>query len=86
MGTPEIASQVLEKLILCGYNIVGVVSQPDRPVGRKKLLLPTPTKEVALKYNTYLRKSQANPKKSRRNPHSVGPRHAMREPLFCIAG
>lgn len=51
MGTPEIASQVLEKLLLCGYNIVGVVSQPDRPVGRKKLLLPTPTKEVALKYN-----------------------------------
>ena len=51
MGTPEIASSVLEKLILCGYNIVGVVSQPDRPVGRKKLLLPTPTKEVALKYH-----------------------------------
>ncbi|MBE6135821.1 MAG: methionyl-tRNA formyltransferase [Erysipelotrichaceae bacterium] len=51
MGTPEIAAGVLEKLILCGYNIVGVVSQPDRPVGRKKLLLPTPTKEVALKYN-----------------------------------
>ena len=51
MGTPEIASNVLEKLILCGYHIVGVVSQPDRPVGRKKLLLPTPTKEVAIKYN-----------------------------------
>ena len=51
MGTPEIASNVLEKLILCGYKIVGVVSQPDRPVGRKKLLLPTPTKEVASKYN-----------------------------------
>ena len=51
MGTPEIASQVLEKLVLCGYNIVGVVSQPDRPVGRKQLLLPTPTKEVAIKYN-----------------------------------
>ena len=50
MGTPEIASQVLEKLILCGYNIVGVISQPDRPVGRKKLLLPTPTKEIANKY------------------------------------
>ncbi|MBE6133529.1 MAG: methionyl-tRNA formyltransferase [Erysipelotrichaceae bacterium] len=51
MGTPIIAASVLEKLILCGYNIVGVISQPDRPVGRKKLLLPTPTKEVALKYN-----------------------------------
>lgn len=51
MGTPEIAASVLEKLVLCGYNIVGVVSQPDRPIGRKKLILPTPTKEVAMKYN-----------------------------------
>ena len=51
MGTPEIAASVLEKLLLCGYNIVGVVSQPDRPVGRKQLLLPTPTKEVANKYS-----------------------------------
>ena len=51
MGTPEIASNVLEKLLLCGYNIVGVVSQPDRPVGRKHIIMPTPTKEVAIKYN-----------------------------------
>ena len=50
MGTPEIASNVLEKLCLCGYNIVGVVSQPDRPVGRKHVIMPTPTKEIANKF------------------------------------
>ena len=51
MGTPEMSAKVLEALISGGFNIVGVVAQEDRPVGRKKLLLPTPTKEVALKYN-----------------------------------
>ena len=50
MGTPEIASNLLEKLLLCGYNIVGVVSQPDRPVGRKHVIMPTPTKEIASKF------------------------------------
>ena len=51
MGTPDIAAGVLEKMIEAGYFIVGVVSQPDRPVGRKHLLQATPTKQVALKYN-----------------------------------
>ena len=50
MGTPEIAASVLERMILLGYNIVGVVSQPDRPVGRKQILEATPTKKVAEKY------------------------------------
>ena len=51
MGTPEIAASVLERLVLAGYNIVGVVSQPDRPVGRKQILEATPTKKVAQKYD-----------------------------------
>lgn len=51
MGTPSIASYVLEGLINNGLNIVGVVTQPDKEVGRKKVLTPSPCKEVALKYN-----------------------------------
>lgn len=51
MGTPVFSQYILEKLILAGYNIIGLVSQPDRPVGRKRIITPTPTKEVALKYN-----------------------------------
>ena len=50
MGTPVIAKTVLTALIEEGYNIVGLIAQPDRPVGRKKELLPVPTKEVALNY------------------------------------
>ena len=50
MGTPDFSVPVLEALIE-NYNVVGVVSQPDKEVGRKRVLTPTPTKEVALKHN-----------------------------------
>ncbi len=51
MGTPDIASKVFEAMILDGYHFVGLVAQPDRPVGRKGILEPVPTKKVALKYD-----------------------------------
>lgn len=51
MGTPAFSAYILEKLIEAKYNIVGVVSQPDREVGRKRILTATPVKEVALKHN-----------------------------------
>lgn len=51
MGTPSISAKVLEGLILNGYHVVAVIAQPDRPVGRKKILEPVPTKVVAEKYN-----------------------------------
>ena len=51
MGTPVFSQYIFEKLILSGYNIVALISQPDRPVGRKRIIAPTPTKEIALKYN-----------------------------------
>lgn len=51
LGTPMFAACVLQGLIDNGYNVISVVSQPDKPVGRKKVLMPTPVKEVALKHN-----------------------------------
>ena len=51
MGTPEISAYVLEGLLSHGYNVVALIAQPDRPVGRKKILEPVPTKVVAEKYN-----------------------------------
>ena len=50
MGTPEFSVPVLEGLIE-HYDVVGVVSQPDKPVGRKQELMATPTKKVALEHN-----------------------------------
>ena len=47
MGTPEFAVPSLEALIGAGYEVVAAVTQPDRPVGRKKTLTPPPVKVCA---------------------------------------
>lgn len=49
MGTPDFAVPVLEMLIE-NYDVVLVVTKPDKPVGRKQILTPSPIKEVALKH------------------------------------
>lgn len=51
MGTPDFAAIHLKKLIDNNFNIVGVFSQPDKPRGRGKKILPTPVKMVALEHN-----------------------------------
>ena len=51
MGTPEISAEVFEAMIIDGYHFVGLVAQPDRPVGRRGELEKVPTKVVAEKYN-----------------------------------
>ena len=48
MGTPEFARVALEKLVESGFEIVGVVTQPDKPVGRKLTLTAPPVKAYAL--------------------------------------
>ncbi|MCA2500591.1 methionyl-tRNA formyltransferase [Staphylococcus xylosus] len=49
MGTPDFSTKVLEMLI-AEHNVIAVVTQPDRPVGRKRTLTPPPVKEVATKH------------------------------------
>ena len=48
MGTPAFSAPILRMLHEEGYEILAVVTQPDRPVGRKKVLTPPPVKEEAL--------------------------------------
>lgn len=49
MGTPEFAVETLKRLVEGGYNVVGVVTQPDKPVGRHGSVLRAPAvKEYAL--------------------------------------
>lgn len=49
MGTPHFSVPILTMLHEEGYEILAVVTQPDRPVGRKKVLTPPPVKEEALR-------------------------------------
>lgn len=48
MGTPAFSAPILSMLVEEGYDVAAVVTQPDRPVGRKKVMTPPPVKEQAL--------------------------------------
>ena len=52
MGTPDYAKRILEALIEDEkIEVVGVFTQPDKPVGRKKILTPPPVKLLALEHD-----------------------------------
>lgn len=48
MGTPDYAVKTLEALIAAGHDIAAVFAQPDKPVGRKRIITPPPVKVCAL--------------------------------------
>ena len=51
MGTPEFAVETLQALVENGYNVVAVVTQPDKPVGRHgSVLQPSQVKQYALEH------------------------------------
>ncbi len=51
MGTPEFAVESLRALVEGGYNVVGVVTMPDKPVGRHgSVLQPSPVKQYAVEH------------------------------------
>ena len=51
MGTPEFAVASLDILLKERIDIVAVVTQPDRPVGRKRIITPPPVKKLAIEHN-----------------------------------
>lgn len=51
MGTPDFSVPTLEALIEAGHNILAVVTQPDKPKGRKGTPVFSPVKEVAVKHD-----------------------------------
>ncbi|MDK8289730.1 MAG: methionyl-tRNA formyltransferase, partial [Staphylococcus lugdunensis] len=50
MGTPDFSTTILEMLIK-EHEVIAIVTQPDRPVGRKRVLTPPPVKKVALEHD-----------------------------------
>lgn len=67
LGTPEIAVPTLERLLSDGHNILLVVSQPDRPSGRGRKIVPTPVKKRALELGVPVRQFE-----DVNHPDSVG--------------
>ena len=64
MGTPDFAVPSLHALTEAGYAVAAVVTQPDKPKGRGKTLLPTPVKEEAVMHDIPV----YQPEKVRNNP------------------
>ena len=51
LGTPEFAVESLDKIVENGYNVVAVVTMPDKPAGRGHNLLQSPVKQYAVSKN-----------------------------------
>ena len=51
LGTPDFAVKPLMKLIDSGYDVIAVVTNRDKPVGRKRVLTPPPVKSFAVERN-----------------------------------
>jgi len=54
MGTPEFAVASLDALVRHNFNVVGVITGPDKPGGRGQKLIPSPVKKYALKKKMHL--------------------------------
>ena len=51
MGTPDFAKESLEAVYNAGYEILGVVTNPDKPKGRGMKMMASPVKEFAIEKN-----------------------------------
>ena len=80
MGTPDFALKSLEAIYDEGYNIIGVVTNVDKPKGRGMQLIPTPVKEFALEKNIKV----YQPAKVRNNPEFLGEIKNLQPDLICV--
>lgn len=80
MGTPDFSVPILRTLVENGYDVVAVVTQPDRPVGRKKVLTPPPVKVEALAHRIPV----FQPEKIRR-PEELAPILELKPDLVVTA-
>ena len=53
MGTPEFAVASLDALVKAGYNIVGVITAPDKPAGRGRKMTESAVKKYAVNKEPY---------------------------------
>ena len=81
MGTPDFAVMTLAAIADAGYEVTGVVTQPDRPKGRKKEPVPCPVKEEAVKRGIPV----YQPVQVRKNPEAEETIRKMEPDLIVVA-
>lgn len=79
LGTPDFAVESLRRIVDEGYNVVGVVTMPDKPAGRGHKMYQSPVKEYALEKGLRLMQP-ANLK----DPAFVEELHSLNADLFIV--
>lgn len=80
MGTPDFAMESLKALYEAKYNIVGVVTNPDRPKGRGMKMIASPVKEYALEKHLEV----YQPEKVRNNEEFLNTVKKINPDLICV--
>ena len=80
MGTPDFAKESLEEVYNAGYNVIGVVTNPDKPKGRGMKMIPSPVKEFALEKNIPV----YQPLKVRNNTEFIEEMKALNPDVICV--
>ena len=80
MGTPDFAKESLEAVYNAGYNILGVVTNPDRPKGRGMKMIPSPVKEYAMSKDLKI----YQPEKVRKNEEFIEEIKILKPDVICV--
>lgn len=80
MGTPDFAKESLESIYNAGYNIIGVVTNPDRPKGRGMKMIASPVKEYAVSKNIPI----YQPLKVKKNIEFIDEIKALNPDIICV--
>ena len=80
MGTPDFACESLKAIYEANYNIIGVVTNPDKPKGRGMKLQSSPVKEFALEKNLKI----YQPEKVRGNIEFIEELKALKPEVICV--
>ena len=80
MGTPDFAEESLKAIYEAGHEMIGVVTNPDRPKGRGMKMNPSPVKEFAIEKNLTI----YQPEKVKNNEEFVNVLKALKSDVICV--
>lgn len=80
MGTPDFARDSLEAVYNAGYEIIRVVTNPDRPKGRGMKMIPSPVKEFALEKELKI----YQPEKVKNNIEFIDEIKSLNPDVICV--
>lgn len=80
MGTPDFAKESLKALVENHYQVIGVVTNPDKPKGRGMKMIASPVKEYALEKNIPV----YQPEKVRKNEEFLATLKGLNPDLICV--